>query len=265
MPFLERTQAKIYWQVFGESGPFVTLINGYMRSSRDFNLLQKKIVAKKMRVLLIDNRGTGQSTASVRFTLKDLAEDILAIWQEAVVQKSFVVGVSMGGLVAQILYKFASDKFLGLSLVSTTDDPKKIFSPREKMATQKEEIIKDLSLYVSKNFYKKNKVLLQAMAKELAKQFESVESQQVSLWQSEAIASFRPVLNSLSQTNCPVQLIHGSEDQIIPLAATLEIKAYFRNIKYEVFEAKGHLLLAEDFPGLFDSLISFWQQEGLWS
>ena len=263
MPFLERTQAKIYWQVFGQSGPFVTLINGYMRSSRDFNLLQKKIVEKKMRVLLIDNRGTGKSSVSVSFTLEDLATDILEIWQEAAIEKSFVVGISMGGLVAQILYRLASEKFLGLSLVSTTDDPKNISSPRKNMATQKEDILKDLSLYVSKKFYQKNKLLLQAMAKELTRQFESVESQQVSLWQSEAIASFKSVLKTLAPDSCPVQLIHGSEDQIISLAGTLKMKKHFKNLKYEVFEGKGHLLLAEDFLGLCESLFRFWQQKEL--
>jgi 3-oxoadipate enol-lactonase len=53
-------------------------------------------------VLCFDPRGAGLTRSdSLRFTLADIADDLAACLQDAQVEKTHVVGISMGGMIAQ--------------------------------------------------------------------------------------------------------------------------------------------------------------------
>ena len=71
---------------------------------------------------------------------------------------------------------------------------------------------------MSKSFIKKTFFL--QLAKELTRRTKVLRiNKKLSLWQSGAIASLQVSFKTLAPD--PVQLIHGSEDQIISLAGTL--------------------------------------------
>ena len=88
MPWLEQSETKIHYERFGEKGPWVTLVNGYTRSGADFKFLAKFLVSHGHQVLVLDNRGCGKTQCDAGFTLKDMAEDIIAIWQQENIDKS---------------------------------------------------------------------------------------------------------------------------------------------------------------------------------
>ena len=88
----ESTTASIYYETHGESGDWVTLINGHTRTVRDFKMFTKKLIASGFRVLVADNRGAGETETSFPFTLEDIAEDIHDIWEELNIDKSHVLG-----------------------------------------------------------------------------------------------------------------------------------------------------------------------------
>jgi pimeloyl-ACP methyl ester carboxylesterase len=72
------------------------------------------------RVLLIDLRGHGQSRPmGEAFSIEIAAEDVLAILDQCNINKSTVVGHSMGGLIAQILAMNHPERITGLVLVGT--------------------------------------------------------------------------------------------------------------------------------------------------
>jgi pimeloyl-ACP methyl ester carboxylesterase len=53
-------------------------------------------------LVLIDNRGTGRSTAaSGQFSVADLARDVTAVLDSNRIGRAHVLGVSLGGMVAQ--------------------------------------------------------------------------------------------------------------------------------------------------------------------
>lgn len=57
---------------------------------------------RQFRLVLIDNRGTGRSTTTERwFTVGDLAGDVVAVLNDGTLPSAHVLGVSLGGMVAQ--------------------------------------------------------------------------------------------------------------------------------------------------------------------
>ncbi len=103
MPFLDRPGGvRIFWDQGGkEDGPPILLIRGLSRSS-SYWLGLRPLLEKDHRVVVLDNRGVGQSSA-VRpgFTVQDMADDCAAVLRQ--IGACHVFGISLGGMVAQHL------------------------------------------------------------------------------------------------------------------------------------------------------------------
>ena len=85
----------------GAPGEPVLMIMGLGASSRLWYRLEPWI-SRRHRAILFDNRGTG-SSAPVRspLTMRGLAQDAIAVLDEANIDSAHVIGASMGGMIAQ--------------------------------------------------------------------------------------------------------------------------------------------------------------------
>ena len=103
MPFLDRPGGvRIFWEQGGnDDGPPILLVRGLSRSS-SYWLGLRPLLERDHRVVVLDNRGVGRSSA-VRpgFTVEDMADDCAAVLRE--VGACHVFGISLGGMVAQHL------------------------------------------------------------------------------------------------------------------------------------------------------------------
>jgi 3-oxoadipate enol-lactonase len=77
-------------------------------------------LGRRYRVLLFDQRGHGEGLPAHPFRLEDCADDVAAIAAHFGVPRVVAVGYSMGGLVAQLLWRRHPDLVAGLVLCSTT-------------------------------------------------------------------------------------------------------------------------------------------------
>jgi pimeloyl-ACP methyl ester carboxylesterase len=76
---------------------------------------------RHFRVVLVDNRGSGRSDLPPgSFSVADMARDILAVLDSAGTGRAHVMGVSLGGMVAQELAIDHPERVGDLILVSTT-------------------------------------------------------------------------------------------------------------------------------------------------
>jgi 3-oxoadipate enol-lactonase len=102
------------------AGDPVLMIMGLGASSRLWYRLVPWI-ARRHRVLLPDNRGTGESPP-VRgpLTMQSLARDAVAVLDEAGVGSAHVIGASMGGMIAQHIALDHRERVRSLVLACTT-------------------------------------------------------------------------------------------------------------------------------------------------
>jgi len=152
----------------GHRGPCITLINGFTRTASDFRLMTKELVEQGFFVVCFDNRAVGKTTCSTDFSLTDIAADAVAIWRELKVEQSSVLGISMGGVVAQILAQSYPESVERLILVSTTANTDAIDGGRDTgWGTTQAEVFQRMSRYVSLEFAQKNRLLIEAMSKNI--------------------------------------------------------------------------------------------------
>jgi pimeloyl-ACP methyl ester carboxylesterase len=90
-------------------------------------------LARHFRVVAADLRGHGDGiSAGCRFRLEDCADDVAALAQALGIRRFIAVGYSMGGMVAQLLYRRHPSLLSGLVLCSTAGNVRE--SPAEKLA-----------------------------------------------------------------------------------------------------------------------------------
>ncbi len=260
MSMLERQNAKIFYETAGEHGSWVTLINGHTRTSKDFKLLVKHLVSCGHRVLTLDNRGAGQTETSSPFTMEDLAHDVIALWDHLEIEQSHLLGISMGGMIAQLLTAQYPERVKRLILVSTAARKKWIDSMAEAGWGNTLDSVKEkLTYYFAPSFIAKNKLLVEAMAKQILKEIETGRFAEAAKAQREAMAHFEG-FTYLSRILAETLIIHGREDRVMAPEAARELHEHIRYSRTEIIDGAGHLLLAEAPKELY-SLVSDFVEE----
>jgi len=120
MSVLERPDgARIWWTSEGEGEPVVLVMGLAYPSDMWFRVAP--VLARSHRVLRLDNRGAGRTgdVPGAPYTVETMADDVLAVLDEAGESSAHVVGVSMGGLIAQELALTAPHRVRSLVLACT--------------------------------------------------------------------------------------------------------------------------------------------------
>lgn len=118
--FVERPDgAQIAWQSTG-SGPAVLLIMGLAYPAAAWHR-QVPALARHHRVLTVDNRGAGDTgdVTGAPYTVETMAQDCLAVLDAAREEQAHIVGISMGGLMAQEIALTHPERVFSLALLAT--------------------------------------------------------------------------------------------------------------------------------------------------
>jgi pimeloyl-ACP methyl ester carboxylesterase len=127
--------AEVEYETFGEPGdPALLLIAGANSSMDGWDPdLCQRLAAGSRFVLRYDHRDTGGSTTwpagRPGYTSQDLTGDAVALLDALGVERAHLVGVSMGGAIAQVLALDHPDRVASLILVATTSGPDEDLPP----------------------------------------------------------------------------------------------------------------------------------------
>jgi 3-oxoadipate enol-lactonase len=100
MPFANSAGTRIYWEQDGSGEPVLLIMGlGY---SHEMWHRTRPVLAKHFEVVVFDNRGVGQSDVPPGpYSIAQMAEDAVAVLDAAGIESAHVIGVSMGGMIAQ--------------------------------------------------------------------------------------------------------------------------------------------------------------------
>ncbi|MEO5575218.1 MAG: alpha/beta hydrolase [Gaiellaceae bacterium] len=122
---------KIGWERHG-SGPPLLLIHGLGYARWGWEPVVEPL-ARSFDVILFDNRGIGESDAPPGpYTTEELAQDAVQVLDEAGVERTHVVGTSLGGIVAQQLALDHPGRVDRLVLACTTPGGAQSFPPPQR-------------------------------------------------------------------------------------------------------------------------------------
>ena len=124
MPLIERPDtARIWWEVDGPADrPAVLLIMGLAYPAAMWFRLMPALT-ERYRVVRVDNRGAGRTgdVPGAPYAVETMAADCLAVLDAAEVRTAHVVGISMGGLMAQEIAPQLGDPSAPLDHDSSTN------------------------------------------------------------------------------------------------------------------------------------------------
>ena len=126
--FAKNGRISIYYECIGENkNGAVLLINGLGSTLLDWrNYIYEPLANAGFQVIRYDNRGLGKSdwvkdwNKKNAYTLEDMATDGLAVLDHLNIQKAHVVGMSMGGMIAQRLAISHKNRVLSLTSIMST-------------------------------------------------------------------------------------------------------------------------------------------------
>jgi 3-oxoadipate enol-lactonase len=266
LPIADLGDVKIYYEVHGEGYPLI-MIQGYSGSSEDWNQVEPRAadLAKHYKVILIDSRGTGRSSAPRGdFTIKDMADDTAALLDHLHLPKAHILGTSMGGMIAQEIALGHPEKVAGLILLYTgpggplwdlpgqRENAAKLawaFSPPKGM---KPEEVQDEILrlayyrdYLAKNLdkIKSSKYVYPTPASTLEKQYKAIQGFDTT--------------SRLGQIKAKTLIMHGEDDILIFPEAAKYLAENIKGAELHMFKETGHALSEERWKEIKPIILSF--------
>jgi 3-oxoadipate enol-lactonase len=95
---------ELAYSIEGSGKDTVLLIMGLGGRAADWGTVFPAALAQKFRVVRFDNRGTGKSPkAAAGYSLSDLAADAIGILDKIGAERAHIIGISMGGMIAQLV------------------------------------------------------------------------------------------------------------------------------------------------------------------
>lgn len=134
MRFASNGMVRLAYEERGQGAP-VLLIMGYAGRSAHWGEEFRNLVAAGYRVVSFDNRGVGESDKPAdQWTMRDMADDAIAVMDAVGMPSAHVVGTSMGGMIAQELGLAYPDRVHTLMLIATHSGGPNVVPPTREAA-----------------------------------------------------------------------------------------------------------------------------------
>ena len=118
MPHADANGQRLYYEEHGEGEPLILVMG--LSGDHVAWTLQVHEFAKRFRVISFDNRDVGQSSlAESDYEIADMADDTLALAEALGIDSFHLLGMSMGGAIAQEVALRAPDRVRTLTLAVT--------------------------------------------------------------------------------------------------------------------------------------------------
>ncbi|HLI51131.1 MAG TPA: alpha/beta hydrolase [Thermomicrobiaceae bacterium] len=213
MPTVQVNDISIYYEIHGE-GPPVVLVCGLGGGSESYTQIIEPL-AKSHRVLAFDNRGAGRSDKPrTPNSIELMASDTAGLMEAAGFDRASILGISMGGRIALALALARPEMVEKLVLVSTS------------------------ARSGGGNWWMRILGLVPTLPI-LGGKYRQPHYAQVR--QREASRSF-DCSDRLSEIHCPVVIMHGRQDRVIPFQLAQELHAGIAGSTMIPFDG-GHMFM----------------------
>ncbi len=255
-------RGQAYWRGRGR-GPGLVLLNGYGASADAWPGQWMQALASRHTVVTVDVRGGGRSRfAQKPFTIRDLAEDVVAVLDEVGLSTAVVLGLSMGGMVAQELALVAPERVRGLVLVGTRPPVPRFVPPplRSNLrlllpagrGRSLEDYFRDLwAAAAAPGFAGAHPDRLDELARQSA---ERPTPRAMLVHQMRAMSAWAHA-ERLTRISVPTAVVHGALDSFAPVANGRVLAELIPGASYDEVPDVGHLIPLEA-PDRLDAAIA---------
>lgn len=212
-------------------------------------------------VIRYDNRDTGKSTSytpgSINYDILDLKADAMAILKEYKIEKANIVGMSLGGMIAQIIAIQNPEAVKTLTLISSGP-----FDSNEELPGIDQKVLNHFSTSDSVHWTDKQSVIEYMVSglkiqsgtrhpfnESKAKQLISGDIERseniLSSYNHALMGGGESLYGKYISINNPTLIIHGTEDPVLPFQHAEKLKKIV-NSELMVLEKAGHEIHEND-------------------
>ncbi len=252
MPFTNSADGtRIHYDVIEASSPSalppVVLVQGLGLSSHFWFDLPSRLAAHAgapRKVIVLDNRGTGASDAPRgTYRMAAMADDVAAVIDATGSEKVVVVGISMGGMIAQHVALRHPTRVTGLVLLATSPG-----LPHARLAGPFALMLLMAAPFARDPFWALDRILLPSThlhrARELLSDWPAAfESNRVAgrAFVAQFIAAALHSTGArLASIRCPVVVVTGSDDIVVPPKNSEILARLIPHAILEILPGVGH-------------------------
>jgi len=232
------------------------------------------IVEAGYQVIRFDNRGTGLSSyGGGRYSIKDMAEDALSVLDHLDIDEAHIVGMSMGGMIAQVIAIDYPRRIKSLTLFMTSaylDDPElpgldmnkfvkfmatgiRYGVPRSQRSTLRSTIsVRNVLAYDLSEKRIKTLVEQSLYNEKYRKGFSAKAFRQ----QTQALDNLPSRYDALKKLKIPSLVLHGKQDPLIPVQHGLKLAQIIPDAKLVLLEGMGHDVTPEHTKEIHDAMFN---------
>lgn len=253
MPTIQVGSHTAYYDDLGAGHPLLLLTG--LGSTRFGWWKQIEPFSRKYRVINMDNRDAGDSAlATAPYTIADMAEDTAGVINYLNLGPTHIMGISMGGMIAQELTIRHPDMVSKLVLVSTTaGGPESVNAKPEILAMlmgaggedAEARVRQTYTAIAGEGYMMGHPQDLEEIVRHSKAKPMSAES-----FQRQTMAIFghyrQGVADQLDQITAPTLVIHGDYDPLIPYPNGKYLAEHIQGVRFSTYAGVGHLPMIED-------------------
>jgi 3-oxoadipate enol-lactonase len=210
----------------------------------------------KYRVLRFDARGHGQTEAPVgRYSFDTLAGDVTALMDHVGIKRAAFIGLSMGGMVGQVLGLKHADRFNSVMIVSSTSrvapEFRSLWHDRV-VAARAKGMGSQVEPAMARWLAEATKANNPALVKRFTQMIETTPLEGYAGWCS-AIEQL-DLTSQLGAVKLPVRVVVGAVDPATPVAASEAIHKAIPGSDLVIIPGVSHMLSSED-PAAFHATV----------
>lgn len=246
------------YEVEGE-GPNVVLIHGLGQRLEEWYLQREALVRNGFRVLAYDLRGHGESEwRDEEVTIDTYAHDLNRLLQKLSIEKAHIVGLSMGGAIAQAFYRAFPEKVESLVLAATFSyfpEPLKQASLESRLSYINHGKMDELAEIIAKRSFTEN-----APAELIENAKRVISANNPIAYRASMIASVNADSSDmLDEINIPVLIAVGEGDLTTPVEFSRYLHQHIKGSQLAVIPEARHIVTQERPEPFNQILLSFLQ------
>lgn len=263
MPKVKVGDINIYYEVHGDGFPLV-MITGLSANIDWWDPRIMQETSKKFKTVIFDNRDTGRTDKSkAGYTIKTLADDTAGLMNSLKIQRLHVLGISMGGMIAQefaLNYPRMVEKLVLLS--TTCGGPKSVSPPPQLMdlltkpregMTAEERAKMAIPIIFAGDYIKSNPDNIKQFTQRMLK---APIAGDAYLRQIQAIMKF-DTYERLPNIKAPTLVMAGKKDILVMPQNSKILADRILGAKLVYLENSAHLLFPEMFEKTIRTLLDF--------
>jgi pimeloyl-ACP methyl ester carboxylesterase len=243
VPTVEANGQTLYYEVHGEGEPLLC-VQGLAANTLSW-ALNVQGFAERHRAVIFDNRDVGQSSlADGPYELADMAKDALALADELELDSFHLLGVSMGGAIAQHIALAAPERVRTLTLAVTfarggayARELSRVWGARRQAISREQHVDELMLLCFSEGLYENADFIgyiRQMMLADPHPQPPEAFSRQLDA------ASRHDATERVSSLSMPVHLIGAEQDILVPVWKSRELAELIPGAKLTLMEGAPH-------------------------